>query len=278
MNNNPVFKGVGSLGVRQQINDRLNLGVNLEAPLLRNPVTGERIKQSPTAKFSLKYNFKDGGSLPKYQSKGEINTIFDPRYKEYKEIRKENENIESLNKEIDAAKDAYELRWSNVNDYTDSTQWKNTPQYLGFEKYKNLVPESKNITFSKTFKTGEDKKVYKGWGNTDWDAAKSSTIENYHRKLPRHSMTDDEYQQYISWAQTNNPEYFAEHNIEELLKGLPSQNIVVRSMINDLGYPTNNEESNFTINTDNIIEPQPTIEQVEQKQIEYKKLLTKRHN
>jgi hypothetical protein len=275
MNNNPVFKGVGSLGVRQQINDRLNLGVNLEAPLLRNPVTGERIKQSPTAKFSLKYNFKDGGSLPKYQSKGEINTIFDPRYKEYKEIRKENENIESLNKEIDAAKDAYELRWSNVNDYTDSTQWKNTPQYLGFEKYKNLVPESKNITFSKTFKTGEDKKVYKGWGNTDWDAAKSSTIENYHRKLPRHSMTDDEYQQYISWAQTNNPEYFAEHNIEELLKGLPSQNIVVRSMINDLGYPTNNEESNFTINTDNIIEPQPTIEQVEQKQIEYKKLLQK---
>ncbi len=445
MNNNPVFKGVGSLGVRQQINDRLNLGVNLEAPLLRNPVTGERIKQSPTAKFSLKYNFKDGGSLPKYQnegelkktivdernavgpitltdsqtdtksndkafvyedddynyyslvgmnihdpeilekynanihgiyktpksqvdkteaafnkmqalkeqqaneqqsinypegsqliqenfdpafgtygnymltptgehipvgkteedyiawknepkektgvhvlppmtfeyggslpsyqSKGEINSIFDPRYEEYKKIRKENENIESLNKEIDAAKDAYDLRWSVTHDYTDSAEWKNSDEYKAFSKYASVIPQPK--TPSQKSHQFKDVKMLASWGDTDWDAAKSPTIENYHRKLPRHSMTDDEYQQYISWAQTNNPEYFAEHNIEELLKGLPSQNIVVRSMINDLGYPTNNEESNFTINTDNIIEPQPTIEQVEQKQIEYKKLLQK---
>ena len=212
--------------------------------------------------------------LPSYQSKGEINSIFDPRYKEYKKIRKENKNIESLNKEIDAAKDAYELRWSVVDDYTDSTEWMNSPEFLGFEQYKDLVKPGE-ATISKKFKTGSNLIVDKSWGESDWEGAKSPTIENYHRKLPRHSMTDDEYQQYISWAQTNNPEYFAEHNIEELLKGLPPQNIVVRSMIHDLGYPTNNEENNFTINTNDIIEPQPTIEQVEQEQIEYKKLLQK---
>ena len=79
-----------------------------------------------------------GGPGDPPDKKTPIKSIFtDPRYKEYRKIKKENESIKELNKQIDLAKDAYDKRWSNVDDYTDSTEWMNTPQYLGFKKYED---------------------------------------------------------------------------------------------------------------------------------------------
>jgi len=61
--NNPVFKGVASLGVRQDIGDRLNIGANVDLPFLNHWETGDRMPIKPQLKGSLKYNFKKGGKV-----------------------------------------------------------------------------------------------------------------------------------------------------------------------------------------------------------------------
>ena len=60
---NPVFKGVGSFGVNQNLG-RLDIGANLELPFLNDWATGERLPIQPQGKFNLKYRFDEGGPTP----------------------------------------------------------------------------------------------------------------------------------------------------------------------------------------------------------------------
>lgn len=186
-----------------------------------------------------------GGPGDPPDKKTPIKSIFtDPRYKEYRKIKKENKSIEDLNKQLDLARDAYNKRWSVIDNYTDSAAWEASPEFKGFIKYKKLVPPKYNKSYVKHFKTGPEgrRSAYKGWGDADWDASKKELVENYKKELPRYNLTKEEYDEYIDWAEKKNPEYFKKYNIRKLLKGLPIQNQVARSMWEDIPYTKEEDE------------------------------------
>lgn len=198
-----------------------------------------------------------------------IKSIFDPRYKKYRGINKYNKDIiRKHNRFIDKAHDAYDDRWSVVKDYTDSTEWMKSPQYLNFTKYS----EDKRLKALKLPKGTpghkfKDKKINRAWGATDWDANKRDEIANYAKKLPRNRTytTDEKLNEYLEWAKQKDPEYFKKNNIEKLLSNQKKSdrfnNQVLRSIIADQGLmpePENKGKRTFT----EVTEETPVMNEV----------------
>ena len=191
-----------------------------------------------------------------------IKSIFDPRYRKYRGINKYNKDIISKhNRFIDKARDAYDDRWSVVKNYTDSTEWMKSPQYLNFTKYS----EDKRLKDLKLPKSTpghkfKDKKINRAWGATDWDANKRDEVANYAKKLPRNRTytTDEKLNEYLEWAKQKDPEYFKKNNIEKLLgdqkKSNRFNNQVLRSIIADQGLMPESEKE--------VIEETPIMNEV----------------
>lgn len=72
MNNDPIFKGIVDMGVKQSFGNT-DVGLNLSSPILNDPYeyfANQNVQKQPLQfrpKISLTHRFQDGGSLPKAQ-------------------------------------------------------------------------------------------------------------------------------------------------------------------------------------------------------------------
>jgi len=221
-------------------------------------LTPEEVEQYRAGGYILE-ELKEGGEPDPSDKKTPIKSIFtDLRYKEYRKIKKENENIKELNKQIDLARKAYNRRWSVVDNYADSISWEKSPEYKGFKKYSDLVEKNPNKNMGKKWSKGPKNFTFKSYGNVDWEGNKKELIENYEKDLPRYSWSKEEYNDYLDWAEKKNPEYFKKYNIRERLKGLPIQNQIARSILYDVG-PKPDEEVEEVIEKKQV---QPIVDEI----------------